>query len=201
MTFGNKILKLRKKKGLSQDALAELLGVSRQAISKWELGEAMPDISNVIQLSQFFHVSLDFLLNDEYTSDANTPTVNETEQKEKSRPNKRAHILTYVLFITGVVGLLSLFIFSSIVPVTVMQPLLETQSDVNIAERNEGIAETTEEVYYVQKEVIGLAPFLTYYHLEAVFVFLCIMTISGAAMWLNNRRKFQAKEQDERSDT
>ncbi|MCC8048527.1 MAG: helix-turn-helix domain-containing protein [Oscillospiraceae bacterium] len=201
MTFGNKILRLRKEKGLSQDALAELLGVSRQAISKWELGETMPDISNVIQLSQFFHVSMDFLLNDEYRSDANIPSVNETEQNEKSRPNKRAHILTYVLFITGVVGLLSIFIFSGIVLVTVMQPLLETQSDVNIAERNEELSETTEEVYYVQKEVIGLAPFLTYYHLEAVFVFLCIMTISGAAMWLNNRRKFQAKEQDERSNT
>lgn len=104
-------------------------------------------------------------------------------------------------FITGVVGLLSLFIFSSIVPVTVMQPLLETQSDVNIAERNEELSETTEEVYYVQKEVIGLAPFLTYYHLEVVFVSLCIMTISGAAMLLNNRRKFQAMEQDERSNT
>lgn len=201
MTFGNKILKLRKEKGLSQDALAELLGVSRQAISKWELGEAMPDISNVIHLSQFFHVSLDFLLNDEYRGDANIPTVNETEQNEKNRLNKRAHILTYVLLITGVVGLLSLFIFSSIVPVTVMQPLLETQSNVNIAERNEELSETTEEVYYVQKEVIGFAPFLTYYHLEVVFVSLCIMTISGAAMWLNNRRKFQAKEQDERSNT
>ncbi|MDY5326042.1 MAG: helix-turn-helix transcriptional regulator, partial [Gemmiger sp.] len=56
MTFGNKIQKLRKERGLSQDALAELLCVSRQAISKWELGEAMPDISNAIQLSQFFHV-------------------------------------------------------------------------------------------------------------------------------------------------
>ncbi|MCD8381708.1 MAG: helix-turn-helix domain-containing protein [Clostridiales bacterium] len=201
MTFGDKILKLRKEKGLSQDALAELLGVSRQAISKWELGEAMPDISNIIQLSQFFHVSLDFLMNDECTSDANIPTVNETEQNEKSSPNKRAHILTYVLFITGVVGLLSLLIFSSLVPVTVMQPLLETQSDVNIAEQNEALAETTGEVYYVQKEVIGFAPFLTYYHLEVVFVFLCIMTISGAAMWLNNRRKFQAREQGGHGNT
>ena len=82
-----------------------------------------------------------------------------------------------------------------------MQPILETQSDINIVEQNEEPAETTEEVYYVQKEVIGLAPFISSYHLEVVFVFLCIMTISGAAMWLNNRRKFQAKEQDERSNT
>lgn len=201
MTFGNKIQKLRKEKGLSQDALAELLCVSRQAISKWELGEAMPDISNAIQLSQFFHVSLDFLMNDEYASDADIPAVKETEQNEKSRLNKRVHILTYVLLITGAVGLLSIFILSSLVPVTVMQPILETQSDINIVEQNEEPAETTEEVYCVQKEVIGFTPFISSYHLEVVFVILCIMTISGAAMWLNNRRKFQAKEQDERSNT
>lgn len=201
MTFGSKIQKLRKEKGLSQDALAELLCVSRQAISKWELGEAMPDISNAIQLSQFFHVSLDFLMNDEYTSDADIPAVKETEQNEKSRLNKRVHILTYVLLITGVVGLLSLFIFSSLVPVTVMQPLLQTGSDIYAEQNIEEPAETTEGVYYVQKEVIGLAPFLSYYHLEAVFVILCIMTISGAAIWLNNRRNVRAQEQDERSNT
>lgn len=201
MTLGNKILKLRKEKGLSQDALAELLCVSRQAISKWELGEAMPDLSNAIQLSKFFHVSLDFLMNDEYTSDADIPAVKETEQTEKSRRSKRVHILTYVLLITGAVGLLSIFILSSLVPVTVMQPILETQSDVPITEQMEEPVEAAAEVYYVQKEVIGLAPFLSYYHLEVVFGLLCIMVISGAAMWLNHRRRCQAKEQDEHSGT
>ena len=73
--------------------------------------------------------------------------------------------------------------------------------DISIAEQSEEPAKTTEEVYYVQKQVLGLAPFLSYYHLEVVFVLLCTMTISGAGMWLNHRRKFQAKEQDERSNT
>jgi len=63
--LGKKIYKLRKDKGISQEELAAQLTVSRQAISKWELGEAMPDTENVVQLSRLFGVSTDYLLIDE----------------------------------------------------------------------------------------------------------------------------------------
>ena len=198
MTLGSKILKLRKEKGLSQDALAELLGVSRQAVSKWELGEAMPDLNNAVQLSKCFQVSLDFLMHDEYTSDADIPAVKETEENEKSRRGKRVHILARVLSLTGAAGLLLLLILSSLIPVTEMQPILETQSDVS-AGPFEAPAETSEAVYYVQREVIGFVPFLSCYHLEAVFGLLCLLTVSGAAMWLHHRRKYRALERDTRS--
>jgi len=66
MTLGEKLLQLRKSKGLSQEQLAVQITVSRQAISKWELGEAMPDTDNVVQLSKIFNVSTDYLLNDNY---------------------------------------------------------------------------------------------------------------------------------------
>lgn len=59
---GDKIQQLRKEKGLSQEQLATQLHVSRQAISKWELGESMPDTDNIIQLASFFGVSTDSLL-------------------------------------------------------------------------------------------------------------------------------------------
>jgi transcriptional regulator with XRE-family HTH domain len=65
MDLGEKLLYLRKKKGLSQEQLAAQVTVSRQAISKWELGEAIPDTENVIQLTKIFEVSADFLLNNE----------------------------------------------------------------------------------------------------------------------------------------
>lgn len=64
MTFGEKLQFLRKQSGLSQEQLAERLAVSRQAISKWELGSALPDTENVIQLGRLFQVSLDYLLDD-----------------------------------------------------------------------------------------------------------------------------------------
>lgn len=65
MKTGEKLLYLRKTRGLSQEQLASEVTVSRQAVSKWELGESMPDTENIIQLTKIFDVSADFLLNDE----------------------------------------------------------------------------------------------------------------------------------------
>lgn len=61
MEIGNKILKLRKKNNISQEVLAEKVGVARQTISKWELGETSPDIKQAKELSKIFNVSLDEL--------------------------------------------------------------------------------------------------------------------------------------------
>lgn len=59
--FGEKIFTLRRDKGLTQDALAELLGVTAQAVSKWERSESMPDVSLLPKLAQIFGVSIDNL--------------------------------------------------------------------------------------------------------------------------------------------
>ena len=66
--IAKRLVQLRKQKGLSQEALAERLNLSRQAISKWERGESSPDIENIIQLAKFYEVSFDELLSsDEYS--------------------------------------------------------------------------------------------------------------------------------------
>ena len=62
MTFGEKLQRLRKTNGLSQEQLSEKLNVSRQAISKWELG-TIPDMDNILKISRFFDCSLDYLMN------------------------------------------------------------------------------------------------------------------------------------------
>lgn len=62
MTLGGRIARLRKERGLSQEALAELVGVSRQAVSKWELDEAQPDAAKIVLLAQALEVSTDQLL-------------------------------------------------------------------------------------------------------------------------------------------
>ena len=61
MEIGKKILDLRKKYGLSQEELAEKIGVARQTISKWELGETSPDLKQAKEISRIFNVSLDEL--------------------------------------------------------------------------------------------------------------------------------------------
>lgn len=75
MNLGEKIQYCRKKARMSQDALADKIGVSRQAISKWELGEAMPEIANLATLAKEFGVSVDWLISE----DGEEKT---TEQKE-----------------------------------------------------------------------------------------------------------------------
>lgn len=62
MSFDQKLYSLRRKKGLTQETLAETLGLSRQAIARWENGTSIPDVNNLIALSDFFHVSIDHLL-------------------------------------------------------------------------------------------------------------------------------------------
>lgn len=62
MTFQEKLYQLRRERSLSQEGLASALGVSRQAVQKWESGAASPDTNNLIALSDFFGVTLDSLL-------------------------------------------------------------------------------------------------------------------------------------------
>jgi transcriptional regulator with XRE-family HTH domain len=62
MNIGEKIQTLRKQNEISQEQLAEKLNITRQAVSKWETGESLPDIENIVQLSNIFNVTADELL-------------------------------------------------------------------------------------------------------------------------------------------
>lgn len=65
MGFQEKLQLLRREKGLSQESLSEIIGVSRQAIAKWEAGQSYPDIENLISLSNLLKVSIDKLIKDD----------------------------------------------------------------------------------------------------------------------------------------
>ena len=84
MILADKITEERKKNGWSQEELADKLGVSRQAVSKWESAGATPDLQRVIQLAQLFDVSTDYLLRDEVVHQEETirPDI-EIETKDK----------------------------------------------------------------------------------------------------------------------
>jgi len=62
MTFGQRLYELRKNANLTQEQLAELLEVSRQSVSKWEQDKAYPEMTRLLFLSDYFHVSLDYLM-------------------------------------------------------------------------------------------------------------------------------------------
>ena len=65
MKFNEKLQALRKKRGITQEELSEKLNVSRQAVAKWESGQAVPDLEKLVGLSNVFHVTIDYLAKDE----------------------------------------------------------------------------------------------------------------------------------------
>ena len=99
MTFGEKLQKLRAREGLSQDALAEILEVSRQAVSKWERDETLPEAEKVIRISRHFQVTTDYLLKDE---------VETPERPAQGGPWRYARPLGWTLVALGAVCLLRL---------------------------------------------------------------------------------------------
>lgn len=103
--LSEKLYKLRKNSGLSQEKLAEQLNVSRQAISKWESGTAVPESEKLIALSNYFGVSVDYLLKD----------VDTTKEADGSVDEKSKMIVGLIICIAGIVAMIIwglLFIFS-----------------------------------------------------------------------------------------
>ncbi len=84
MKLSEKIYTCRKKAGLSQEALAEKLGVSRQAVSKWETGEAIPELMKIPSMAKLFGVTTDWLLSEEETFDI--PPISDTPPMEEAPP-------------------------------------------------------------------------------------------------------------------
>ena len=117
MALSDKLYMLRKKSGLSQEQLAEQLSVSRQAISKWESGQSVPESEKLIAISNYFDVSLDYLLKDENENESNDNESNDnapetgTIQNTSDRTN---WFLGVIICVGGIVclilwGLLSIF--------------------------------------------------------------------------------------------
>ena len=69
MIFSEKITELRKRSGLTQEQFGDMIGVSRQAVSKWEMAQSVPDINKVMAIAEFFEVPVDFLLKDDLDLD------------------------------------------------------------------------------------------------------------------------------------
>ena len=129
MKLYEKILALRKARGMSQEELADALGVSRQAVSRWEGDSALPDANNVLQLSKLFGVSADYLLDESYGSTPvarpASPDTEAAAPKKESRWTAR-RITGIVLAALGVLTNLGIYIASRCV--TVMVPFITYQN-------------------------------------------------------------------------
>lgn len=112
MTLGNRISRLRREQKLSQEAIADALQVSRQAVSKWENDLSSPDTQNLIQLAQLLEVDVEYLATGELTEDLDSdplpePFVPPVPMKEK-HPGRGKRVLA-LLLIVALIGNIVLF--------------------------------------------------------------------------------------------
>ena len=100
MTFGEKLFSLRKSQKLSQEELSEKLGVTRQAVSRWENGETMPDSPNLLEICNLFGVSADYLLRDDIAAQKTEPDKTEPKAEKKNK--------IFLFYIFGLLGMAAL---------------------------------------------------------------------------------------------
>ena len=87
MNIGNSLFQARKKCGLSQEEVAEKLGVSRQTVSKWETDETVPDIRQSKKMAKFYHVSLDELIDFDIDIQEIKEAINKTREDVEKKIN------------------------------------------------------------------------------------------------------------------
>ena len=174
MHFGEKLVMLRKARGMTQEQLAAALSISRQAVSKWELGEAVPETENIVQLSRFFGVTTDYLLLQE-NSPAQDPSPCQQEaapaQNTPTHAGKGRRIAGWILAGLGALGMLTLWVLSTMF-----------QSTEKIRYTDEaGVFHYTSRLGY------SLNGFIEKYRLEALFG-VCIACLAVGFILLLWRR-------------
>ncbi len=97
MKLSDRILELRRQKGISQEELADVLGVSRQAVSKWESEQSTPDIDKIILMSEYFGTTTDYLLK------GIEPAARSTEKKAGNALSVMAPYMVWIGLITSCV--------------------------------------------------------------------------------------------------
>jgi len=170
MHFGEKLLALRRQKGMSQEALAVELGVSRQAVSKWELGDAMPDVENILKLSELFGVSTDYLLrSDIYSGSRPQAEATPPPKKNKGRILCIAGIASAAL---GALGHLVIYVLSTMIRVPV--PGMVREADGMVKYIWDG------------RRGYSYKYFIAEYRLDAILTILTLLIVLGAAavLWI-----------------
>lgn len=124
MKFNEKLIELRKKRGLSQEELGYKFNVTRQTISKWELGQTTPEMDKLIEISKFFNVTVDDLIND--TEEIHNDTINNDNTNNvviedkvvNDTGTKKRRTIIVVIIVVAIVLLLGTAVVSPVFKVT-----------------------------------------------------------------------------------
>ena len=124
MNFNEKLIKLRKERGLSQEELGAAVGVSRQTISKWELAQSYPDFQKLVLLSDYFKISLDTLVKDIDVEDVRDKNLNEKQlsmiYKDITTAKKTVGTVVNIFCAMAIIGVI-FFVLLMILNMVVLQ--------------------------------------------------------------------------------
>lgn len=105
MKFSEKLIELRKKEGLSQEELGYKLNVTRQTVSKWELGQTTPEMDKLVEMSKIFNISVDNLINESEISTNANPVIEDQPIENKTREkNIKIIIIAVLILVTVLIG-------------------------------------------------------------------------------------------------
>ena len=169
MTFGEKLQLLRKSRGWTQEQLSAQINISRQALSKWESGAAIPDTENVIRLSRLFAVSTDYLLLDEYDE-----PMQSTPEKDCATISKKNTTRFWRIIAGSAAAGLSVIILVVLGVLSSVYPAVYTVSPAGV-EWTRGYT--------------GLSGFLKVHHLEWFWWLWVLVLIGGVIALLYDRMR------------
>ena len=173
MKLSEKIVQLRKSQGLSQEELAERLGLSRQAVSRWEIGTALPDAGNLLQLSRLFGVTADYLLDEERES----PEVPTAANAAKPHRTNGRLIAGGAMAMLGFWGNAAIYIASRFVEVMIPRKVWSTDHSTWQYWWNSNVTGHSWK-FFVQK-----------YDLEWIVAALTVLLIVGLVLLIRERKK------------
>ena len=189
--FGEKLISLRKQQGLSQEDIAKKLFVSRQAVSKWEKNQSLPDIEKLKDLCRIFNVSMDFLLDN---SEKETVLFKKTEPVSNNiTGGKNSKSKPLIMICIGAAILLVLIVLSSFIPADV-RVSKDIKADDIIAvsptENGEYVAdgETARMIQY-ETSPGNIFAFINTYYLHGVVLAALILIDWGICEAIKQKRK------------
>lgn len=131
MTVGNRITELRKKRGMTQEQLADAIGATRQAVSKWESAKSSPNVEFVIQMGKLFDVSMDYLLLGEDNTATTKAEMSTTGAQPHTGKNHRGTIFL-ILLVVGIALVCLLPLFASLYQSQIMSIGAPYHTDANL---------------------------------------------------------------------
>lgn len=184
MKFGGKLIAQRKKMHLTQEQLAEKMHISRQAISRWENENLIPDGENLKKLSEILEISIDFLLSEDCLDECDCKIVKKTNNIYTEKLQK----ISLILILIGFAGLSLLFLLSTQIEATEMKPIITSDE----AQINSEQIISSNQILYAPKLTYSFFPFLDYYNLEIIAgSFLVILFIGLFSFFYSLKKKME----------